>query len=73
LAVGCGLVGGSQIVRQKDTVLHRMWYCCKAMWASGLLGGLESASQFCNCCNLVVGCGLVGRSQIVRQRVLHPE
>jgi hypothetical protein len=41
LVVGCGLVGGSQKVRQKDIALHSMWYCCKAMWASGLVGGLE--------------------------------
>jgi hypothetical protein len=44
LVVGCGLGGRSQIVRQKDTVLHRMWYCCKAMWATGLVGGLERDS-----------------------------
>jgi hypothetical protein len=58
--VGCGLVGGSQIVRQTDTVLHRMWYCCKALWANGLVGGLEKDSLFCNYLTLVVGCGLVG-------------
>jgi hypothetical protein len=57
--VGCGLVGGFQIVRQKDTVSHWMWYCCKVMWASGLVGGLERDSQFCNYLILGVGCGLL--------------
>jgi hypothetical protein len=41
LVVSCGLTGGSQIVGQKDPVLHRMWCCCKAMWVSGLVGGFE--------------------------------
>jgi hypothetical protein len=71
--VGCGLVGGSQIVRQKDTILHNMWYCCKAMWASGLVGRLEKDSKVVNYLTLVMGCGLEGGSQIVRQKdtVLH--
>jgi hypothetical protein len=33
--VGCGLVGRSQIVRQKVSVLHWMWYSAKEC---GLLG-----------------------------------
>jgi hypothetical protein len=44
LVVGCGLVDGSQIVRQKDTVLLWTWYSYKAVWASGLVGGLERDS-----------------------------
>jgi hypothetical protein len=55
-------------VRQKDTVLHWMWYCCKVTWASGLVGGLERDSKFCTYLILGVGCGLVGGSQIVRQK-----
>jgi hypothetical protein len=38
LGMGCGLVGGAQIVRQKDTVLHWIWCCCKAI-AGGLKKG----------------------------------
>jgi hypothetical protein len=68
LAVGCGLVGGSQIVRQKDTVLLCMLYCCKVLWATGLVGGLERDSYFFNYLTLVVGCGLVGGLQKVRQK-----
>jgi hypothetical protein len=44
LVAGCGLVGGSQIVEQKETVLHWMWFCCTAMWASVLVGRLERDS-----------------------------
>jgi hypothetical protein len=35
LVVGCGLVGGSQIVRKKVSVLHWTWNCAKEC---GLLG-----------------------------------
>jgi hypothetical protein len=38
------------------------------MWAAGFVGGLVRDSSFYNYLTLVVGCGLVGRSQIVRQR-----
>jgi hypothetical protein len=68
LVVGCGLVGRSQIVRQKNTVLLQMWYYCKAMWASGLVGGLERDNYFLILSLCFVGCGLVGGSQIVRQK-----
>jgi hypothetical protein len=65
LVVGCGLVGGSQIVRQKDTVLLWMWYCCKTIMDCGQIG---KGQLIFNYPTLVAGCGLVVGSQIVRQK-----
>jgi hypothetical protein len=46
LVVGCGLEGGSQILRQKVSVLHWTWYCAKECGLLGLLADKKRTFNF---------------------------